>query len=206
MIKTLNSDQRMIIDKYKTKYLKYATAVNCTDKLQAEKSISKISQLNGVAIKGFNWVNTLREGYLQRMFYFSFASVSYVLKDFLFNYVFNTYLSEDVKRYLDTHFLNLNYPPSICKYTKEILFDSFLDYKFIALYMYLIEVLDVPCENRSKEIILLYSKLIQSCFSVWVCPHTPVIICEKPKEIIIEDNILCSITWNSVNCMEESSQ
>jgi hypothetical protein len=204
MIRTLNSDQRMMIDSYKTKYLAYATAVNCTDKLHAEKSISKISQLNGVAIKGFNWVNTLREGYLQRMFYFSFVSVSYVLKDFLFNYVFNAYLSEDVKRYLDTHFINLNYPYSIRKYTEEILFDSFLDYKFIALYMYLIEVLDVPCDSRSKEIVTLYAKLIQSCFSAWVCPHTPVILCEKPKEIIIEDNTLRSITWNSINCIEES--
>lgn len=198
MIEELSNEQEQKIEEHRKRYWQMAICTDPADRERAEAVARRLVEISEAKVDTVHWVQSPEDGaalYEQAGVPLG-APLRDLLRDSLCGSLYDL-LRESLWYSLRAslwYSLRASLHDSLLHSLSDSLWDSLWDTGWLAFYSYIVDVLEIDCSNRSRELLSLYNELAASCFALWISPDS-IVLCERPAEIEIEGNKLLGLTW-----------
>lgn len=216
MKKTIDGIDKTKIEEYRDRYFRMATSTKPADRPSAEAAALRMADIAGIKCNEVHWIdcpnklNSFKNSFKNS----GWNSIRCSLKDSLCGSLWGSLReSESISDSLmDLLWESLSYSllyslwcslwdlifEQLWYSIKNSLWNSLRDSRWIAYYMYIMDVLKIDIEHHNVELLRLYNQIASSCFAIWIVPDA-IILCERPEEIEIINGKLVNLKWRLVH-------
>ena len=214
MIKKLTEEQSAKVKDYRDRYFRQAVSTDPSDRPRAEAAALRLADIGGIKCEKVHWVQDPSEGSTLRsslsdslwaslrsslsdlLWDSLWASLRSSLSDLLWDSLWDS-LSASLSDLLWDSLmdsLSASLSDSLWESLSDSISDSLWDTGLLAYYSYVVDILGIKIDEKTRELLGLHNEIASSCFAIWIVPGA-LILCERPEYVDIKYGKVVSIKW-----------